>query len=185
MSDSDAFIALPAADPARLAAAIQAVATEDHQRAAWLRAGAEQSKADAPSDPVVARRFQTVLELAYLVASADGLDPAERASLSRLLESMTDNALDHATLELHFADLDAAVAALGRHERLARAAADIGPEAREDAIGLAALIAVGDGALSNVELAALVELGTHLGLGDDRVRDLVRTFTARVQERLR
>ncbi len=184
MSDTDAFIVLPA-DPMRLAAAVQMVATEDPKRTAWLRAGAEQSRSAEPTDPGAARRFQTVLELAFLVASADGLATAERASLSLLLESMIDGALDHATLELHFADLDSAVAMFGRHERLARAASDVSPDACEDALGLATIVALGDGKLSRPELDALVELGSHLGVNEDRVRDIARGFAARVQERLR
>jgi tellurite resistance protein len=177
---------LPIADRARLAAAVQAVATEDDARVARLRDGARASMADAPSDPDTARRFQTVLELGYLVASADGFHAEERTALARLLESITGAAVDHDALQLHFRDLDEAVAQLGRRERLARVAADLDdPAAAEEAVGLATLIALSDGRLEEPELDVLVELGQHLQWTPERVREVVDGVAGRVEAKLR
>jgi tellurite resistance protein len=181
----DVFVELPPADPARLAAAVHAVVTEDSDRTDLLRRGAEASMSDAPTEQAIARRFQSVLELGYLVASADGLAAAERDSLARLLESITGAAIDHDTLELHFRDLDEAVTLLGRHHRLARAAADLDdPRTWEEGIVLATAIALADGHLSAPELEALIELGRHLTVPEDRVRTLVQDVAQRVKSQL-
>jgi tellurite resistance protein len=185
MSELDA-IALAGADPERLATAIHAEATGDEARAARLRAGAEQSAAAAPSDSDTARRFQTVLELGYLVASADGFDDRERSSLARLLESITGAALDHDALELHFRDLDDGALVLGRRERLARVAAELEAEAeRIEALELATLIALADGRLGAPELDVLVEAGGHMDIAPARVRALIDDVGAREKARLR
>jgi tellurite resistance protein len=177
---------LPVADRARLAAAVHAVATEDHGRVTRLREGARESMAEAPSDADTARRFQNVLELGYLVASADGFHAEERTALARLLESITGAAVDHDALELHFRDLDQAVEALGRRERLARVAAELDDEsAAVEAVGLAALIALSDGRLEQLELDVLVELGQHLAWTPERVRSVVEGVAGRVEAKLR
>jgi tellurite resistance protein len=186
MSESHAIVELPDVEPARRAAAIHAVATEYGGRAARLHEGARASVADAPGDVATARAFQTTLELGYLVASADGFAKDERETLSRLLESITGAAVDHATLTLHFLDLDEAVEALGRRERLARLAAELdGTAAAEEAVSLAALIAMADGRLSDRELEVLVELGGHVSLGAERVRAIVDDMAGRVEAQLR
>lgn len=185
MSDRDAIVQLPDVEPAQRAAAIHAVATEDGGRAARLKIGARASVSDGNAD-ASARAFQTVLELGYLVASADGFADAERESLSKLLESITGAAVDHATLTLHFLDLDEAVGSLGRRERLARVAADTeGAAAAEEAVSLAALIAIADGQLSASELSVLEELGEHVSLGVERVREIVDDMAQRVEAKLR
>jgi tellurite resistance protein len=182
----DHAITLPGVGTARLAAAIHAVVVEEPDRVARLRAGAHDSMTAMPIESQPARRFQTLLEIGYLVASADGFASEERASLARLLESVTGEAINHAALELHFRDLDDAVASLGRRERLARVAADLDDEAAgEEAIGLAALIAMADGALGRAELDALVELGEHIGMSAQRVRGVVDQAVERLEAQLR
>jgi tellurite resistance protein len=186
MSERDAIVELPDVEPARRAAAIFAVFSQDGARAARLQQGARASVADATVADETARAFQTTLELGYLVASADGFADAERESLSRLLADITGAAVDHATLTLHFLDLDEAVEALGRRERLARAAADIdGTAAAEDAVSVAALIAMSDGRLSAKELEVLVELGGHVALDAERVQAIVHDVAGRVEAELR
>jgi tellurite resistance protein len=185
MSEPDAIVELEA-EPARLAAAVHAVATGDQARAARLRSGAEQSVAAEPSDPATARRFQTVLELGYLVASADGFAAHERTALAQLLESITGKAVEQEVLELHFRDLDEGVAALGRRERLARVAAELENEAdRIEALELATLIALADGKLATPELEVLVEAGKHMQLAPTRVLAIVEQLGARVRAKLR
>ena len=170
-------VELPACAPDRRALAIAAALPADR-----LRAGAEAILAGRDDDD--ARRFGATLELAYLAASADGLDDGEREVLAGLLEQATGAAVDRATLHTHFSDLDAAVAMLGRRERLVRSAADIGDESAAEAIEVAALVAMADGALFGKELAVLVELGACLGQGFGDVRDAVDRAAARVKEAL-
>ena len=185
MGDPDAIIDLSATEPERLTAAILAVIHADGDREALLRRGAEQSVADAQTDVETARRFLTLLELGYLVASADGFADAERTTLARLLERVTGERVDHRALELHFRDLDDAVESFGRRERLARAAADLEGTANcEEAIALAALIAMADGRIAVAEHQTLVDLGEHLGISRERVRALVDGMANRVEAEL-
>ncbi len=179
------ILQLPEVDPAHLAVVIRAVVAEDRAQAERLRAGALQTVADQPDDGTAARRFQSLLEIGYLVASADGLADQEREALARLLEQLTDAVLDRAALELHFRDLDEAVAAMGRRERLGRAAADLDDDDRDSALGFAAAIAMSDGWLGDAELAVLIELGAHMSIPADRARELVEQVVARVESRLR
>jgi tellurite resistance protein len=127
-------------------------------------------------------RFVAALELGYLTASADGLDQREREAIAHTLEKVTGIGLDHDSFAAHFADLDDAVAALGRRERLARTAAEFETDdARADAIRFAALVAMSDGTLHEPELVVLVEAGTHFQWDPERIRGLVRDAAARVE----
>lgn len=158
-------------------------------RKPWLLEGAEQTQwivadTDAPV-PVAAQRFITVLELAYLVASADGFAKVERDSLSVLLETVTGSPVKQSVLEQHFSELDRGVAAFGRSERLAAASADIEDQAgRDEAIVLTALIAMADGALSRAEMNALSELAGHLQLSADQTDALVHEAAGYIREAL-
>jgi tellurite resistance protein len=126
-------------------------------------------------------RFLAALELGYLAASADGLDARERQALSAILERATGSEIDHATFDAHFYDLDAAVAMLGRRERLARTAADFDTEdTRAKAIQFAALVAMADGALHQPELDVLVEIGTYFQWSADKIGGLVDDIAKRV-----
>jgi tellurite resistance protein len=126
-------------------------------------------------------RFIAALELGYLTASADGLDAKERDSIAHTLEKVTGIGFDHDSFEAHFADLDDAVAALGRRERLARTAAEFETDdERADAIRFAALVAMSDGTLHEPELVVLVEAGSHFHWDSTRIRGLVEDAAARV-----
>jgi tellurite resistance protein len=112
--------------------------------------------------------FQALLEAGYLVASADGFADTERHALAALLEAASGKAVDRESFELHFRDLDDAVQMLGRRERLRRTAEEFeAPAARDEAIGFALLVAVGDGKLAPPEAAAWLELGSILGYAED------------------
>lgn len=169
---------LPAVPPERFAVAVRAMLGEGGEMAplpssARLAADAAAAVA-AGGDADGSRRFQALVELGYLAASADGLDPAERDALATLIERLTGAAVDHDTLDRHLVDLDAAAAMLGRHERLARVAADLGEgDGRDEALGFAALIAMADGRLHRDELAVLDELGGCFGLAAGEVRAIV------------
>lgn len=154
-----------------------------------LKHGAEATKHAADNepgdDPPASTYFVSILELAYLVASADGLADEERHTLAGLLERLTGEAVDHDALELHFKDLDEAVEMLGRRERLRRAAEDFGEPARQsEALGFAAVVALADGKLAAPEAAALSELGGHFGLTEDGVAKVVGGVVDRVKKEL-
>ncbi|MCA9676543.1 MAG: hypothetical protein KC464_16035 [Myxococcales bacterium] len=185
MGDPAPIVALSAAPPARLAAALYAGVAEDGARAARLRTGAAQAMAAVPEDLDVARWFQAVVELGFLVASADGFADEERRGLARLLEKLTAEAVDHELLETNFRELERGVAAMGRGPRLARAAADVDASLVDDTLGLVALIAMADGELGAPEGAALTELGSHLGYSADQVRAVIDRVAARLEGQLR
>jgi tellurite resistance protein len=178
-------IVLPAADRARLIAAVHAVVNEDPGRVARLRAGARQTVDQGGGDD--ARRFQALLELGYLVASADGFADDERVALAGLLEELTGAAVRQSDFDLHFRDLDLAVAMLGRRERLGRAAADLTDDAAGggDAIAFGALVAIADGRIDPAELDVLEELGSYVAMPPDDVRAVVRDVARRVEAHLR
>lgn len=136
----------------------------------------------APLIPREANRFLAVLELGYLAASADGLDDRERDAIANALEKITGIGYDHQAFEAHFADLDAAVASLGRRERLARTAAEFdNDESRTDAIRFAALVAMADGTLHAPELEVLNEAGGHFAWSPERIHAIVTEAAARVR----
>src|SRR5262245_31092341 len=111
------------------------------------------SSAIASLIPGDANRFMAALELGYLAASADGLDARERDTIATTLEKVTGIGFDHDAFAAHFADLDAAVAMLGRRERLARTAAEFdSDDSRANAIRFAALVAMAGGTLPAPEL---------------------------------
>lgn len=180
------ILQLPDADPAQLAVAIRAVVMDDRAQHARLRTGALQTVSETPADDGAAsRRFLSLLEIGYLVSSADGLADEEREGLARLLEQLTESAVDRATLELHFKDLDEAATQMGRRERLGAAAALLDDDDRDGALTFAAAIAMSDGWLGDDELKVLIELGSHLSLSADRVRELVDAVVLKIEGRLR
>jgi tellurite resistance protein len=177
------ILQLPEVDPTHLAVVIRGMLAEDLAQAERLRAGAAQSIA-RPNEETTGR-FLALLEIAYLVAAADGFDDDEREGLLRLFGQLTDEVLDRETLEHHFGELDEGVKASGRGERLASAARDLVEEDRTHAIGFAAAIAMSDGWLGDAELAALIELGGHLSITRENAREQVEQVIQRVENRLR
>ncbi len=148
-----------------------------------LRAAAKAAVGD--TGEVMGRYFQSLLELGYLVASADGLADDERATLAALLEQATGAIVNRAELELHFQDLEEGCKMLGRRERLRRAAADFEDSiGRSEAIGFTALIAVADGVLAAPEIEALTELGACFELSEAQVDDIVQGVTRAVENAL-
>jgi tellurite resistance protein len=179
-------VAFDTDDPARLARAIERALLAYEQSTTLLRTGAEQSIAPQTSDPDVALRFQRLLELGYLIASADGFADAERDSLARVLEAVTGSAIDHRTLDLHFRDLAEGVESLGWPQRLARAAADLRDStSRNEILQMVAIIAMADGNLSPREHEALIALGSHLRVPTPGVSELIAEAAERVKKELR
>lgn len=143
-------------------------------------ASAAKTAVDSPGEPS-STYFQSILEIAYLVASADGFADEERRALSKVLERVVGRAIDLNTLDLHFRDLDDGCAVLGRPERLLRAANDfVDGEYRREVLGFAALVAVADGTLAEPEVAALVQVGAYLGWSETEVTTLVHELVGRL-----
>jgi tellurite resistance protein len=128
------------------------------------------------SDPYEARAtyFQSILEIAYLVASADGFASEERHALSEVLVRVFGHAIGSDVLELHFRDLDDACEMLGRRERLRRAAEDFVDGAyRREVLGFATIVAVADGTLADAEAEALMQVGGYMGFESAQVEQVV------------
>jgi tellurite resistance protein len=118
--------------------------------------------------------FQSLLELSYIVASADGFADEERRTLAVLLEQVTGAATSADELTLHFKDLDSAIRMLGKGERLRRAAAQFETErARTEALSFVTVVAASDGELADVERDVLDELGSLLTLDEAAVAKIV------------
>jgi tellurite resistance protein len=179
-----------AREPARLRSAVRTLFDAPRTpgspalpSASRLHAIAEETVRTGEGD--AARFFTSLLELGYLVASADGLAEEERTALAELLEQITGRGIDQAAMRLHFEDLDATCKALGRHERLRRAAADFEDRAaREEALDFAALVALADGEISEVEVAALVELGNAFEMKEDEVTKAIGALVAAVEHQV-
>lgn len=193
---------LPDVEPEQLRAAVRKVLTQ--QRAQMpdravdahklmgrlpttdlLRQTASEAIKEEADDAQAAECFQSLLELGYLVASADGLAGEERAALAALVEYATQSTVDLDMLQLHFSDLDATCAALGRRERLQRAASTFETfQAREEAMGFATLVAIADGTLDPTEVAVLIELGEHFSFSPDQVRTVIDHVVASIKREL-
>lgn len=179
------IVAFPDVDPDRLLAALCAAVTGDGPREIRLRTSASQCVVDEPSDVAAARWFQSLVELAYLVASADGLSASERASLALLIERATGRTVDHELLELHLSELEVQADVLGRHQRFARAAAEVSDQPSvDDALAFAALVAMADGTMTKKEHDALLELAGHLHIEPVQVQSLLDVLVEDVRGRL-
>lgn len=154
---------------------------------AQLTEGARDSVVDnKDTDKHAALYFQSLLELAYLVASADGLATEERETLALLVEHATGEAINRDKLLLHFEDLDTTSAVLGRSERLCRVAANLETyNAKEEAISFAALVSIADGTLSKSEMEVLIKMGALFEFSSEEVinmaKQVAQTITAAIQ----
>jgi len=188
-TDFPAELKLPTTEPEKLKAAVRTVLAAQRKEmpdetvdtesligrlpsATQLQIGARQSMIDkkARSDLRAAEYFQSLLELGYLIASADGLADEEREALAQLVEHATLSEVEHDALLLHFKDLDDTSEALGRRERLKRVAANLDSSAeRNEALSFAALVAIADGILAEPEMKVLLELGEDLSFSKQEV----------------
>jgi len=202
MADSPTRLDVPEVGAERLGEAVRAVLA--HQSAAMpdssvdpsaligrlpskaqLKAGAEESVKDEAADAAAAEYFQSLLELGYLTASADGLAAEEREALALLVERATDSAVDREVLQLHFSDLDAGSEMLGRRERLARVAANLETAAgRQEAMSFATLVAIADGTLADAERDVLLELGQHFSMTAEQVQAVIDAVAASIKQEL-
>ena len=180
----ETIVAFPDVDPERLLEALCAAVTGDGPRAVRLRTSASQCLVDEPSDVAAARWFQSLVELAYLVASADGFSDHERESLAHLIERATGRTVDHELLVLHLRELEVQTEVLGRHERFARAAEVRDQPSVDDALAFAALVAMADGTMAKPEKDALLELARHLEIDPLQVESLIEVLVEDVKGRL-
>lgn len=136
-------------------------------------------------DAKAAEYFASLLEVAYLVSSADGISDEELQAMTDLVSHATGAAADQETVERYFADAKAASDALGRRERLARAASSFDDfMAREEAMSFAAIISIADGKLGSAEARALLELGEFFELSAGEVKAVVDQVVASVKTAL-
>jgi len=202
MADLPPGLKLPAAKPEILCTAVRAVLEQQSTAmpaqhvepqaligrlpsATRLREGAAETIREDPTDAQAAEYFQSLLELGYLVASADGLVAEERDALALLVKHATDSVVDNDVLQLHFRDLDAACEVLGRRERLSRVAANFdSPHAQHEALSFAALAAIADGTLAPSEMAVLLELGEHFKLTAKQVEMVVDSVATSIRHEL-
>jgi tellurite resistance protein len=186
---------LSSVEPERLASAISAVleGTTLHtaRRPASLpppdrlEEGAREVIADEVHDIDSAHFFQSLLEIGYIVASADGLSDAERGTMAAFIRGATRSVLEEDLLRQHLGTLDAAADILGRKERLHRAAQDFGDVlTQRQAMGFAVIIALADGTLADTEMSVLIELGGCFGLSEDDVGLIVADITRAVEDEL-
>ncbi|MBI4706040.1 MAG: hypothetical protein HY744_33520 [Deltaproteobacteria bacterium] len=179
---------LPAADAKALAAAVRSVVDRQVETVAApsvgprslpgrlppstrLCQGAEQFAAQSAEDVAAARYFGALLEVSYLVASADGLDAQERAGLAELIAQTTGRAVDPPALDLLFDRFERDLASEGREARIRSVATQFDDfMAREEALSFAALIAVADRTLASQEAEALLLLGGELGFSAGEVQ---------------
>jgi tellurite resistance protein len=147
-----------------------------------LKAGAQETLKQQDRDAHEAEYFQSLLELGYLVASADGLSLQERAALATLVEEATGSVVARDVMQRHFRDLDGGTEVLGRRERLARVASNFEDRmAREEAMSFAALIAIADGKLADSEARALLELGEHFSFSEEEVKAMLTQVAASIK----
>jgi tellurite resistance protein len=149
---------------------------------ARMRLGAQETLKDEAQDLRAAEYFQSLLEIGYLVASADGLADEERDALAKLMEQVSGSVVELQMLKQHLCDLDGSAAVLGRRERLARVAASFEDDrSREEAISFAALVAVADGKLAGPEASVLLELGQHFAFSAGDVQAVASQVVASIK----
>lgn len=150
-----------------------------------LEAGARETMKTRAADQRAAVYFQSLLELGYLVASADGLAEDEREALALLVEQATGEVVSRGDLLRHFNDLDSASEFLGRHERLHRVAAEFeDANAREEAMSFTALVAIADGVLAEPEMEVLIELGRCFSFSEEDIQRLAQNVATSIEEAL-
>jgi tellurite resistance protein len=182
MADPSDAIHLPDATPEARAEAVRTVIARYRDE---LRKGATESQKAQADDMRALQRFLSLLEIAYLSASADGLADGEREALAEVIENATGKLINAQTLLAHFSDLDEATETLGRRERLGRVAANFDDAtSQESAVGFAALVAIADGKLDGAELDVLRQLGEHFSLDDAAVTAIVQRVAKELEEAL-
>lgn len=138
------------------------------------------------SDDDSAWYFQSLLELSYIVASADGFADEERRTLAALLEQVTGAATSSDELTLHFQDLDGAIQMLGKAERLRRAAAQFETDkARAEALSFVTVVAASDGELADAEQGVLDELGSLLSFDGAAVAKIVQGVLGELEQAMK
>lgn len=190
-------VELPAATPETLRAAVRLAVERQAADVAAPSVGprslsgrlppADKLRASAESDEDsrAARYFSSILELSFLVASADGLDDGEREALARLVAHATGDAVTTDELSEQLADVARALDQEGRDARLEAVAGTFTDFVeREEALSFAALVALADGRLGDAEGAALLDLGRRFDSSEGEVQLVVAQVAASLRSAL-
>jgi hypothetical protein len=144
-----------------------------------LGRGAAQLAAGEVEDPEAARYFRAIVEVCFLVASADGLAEEEKAAVAELIACACGEAFGADKAAALFDAFAALLVAEGLERRLDAVVAELeGYLAREEAMSFAALVAVADRALGDRELAVLVAFGKRCGFSFGEVQALIQQVAA-------
>lgn len=136
-------------------------------------------------DPFAAALFESIVEGAYLVATADGVfDDEERGTFERIVAASCGGAVPQSHVADLVSDLADQLAEDGLDRRIQRLAEGIQREEQAlEVLRIAALIAQVSEDVSAVERAVLSKLATACKLGDGAVESALEDVKASLGER--
>ena len=126
-------------------------------------------------DPVAAALFESIVEGAYLVATADGVfDDEERRTFERVVTASCGGMVPQALVADLVADLDDQLQEDGLDRRIGRLAAGVQrPEHAYEVLRIAALIATVSDDVSEVERGVLGRMATAFELAPSAVDEAI------------
>jgi tellurite resistance protein len=122
-------------------------------------------------DPSAAALFESIVEAAYLVATADGVfDETERKAFRDVVLEACRGAVNPEQLEALLADLSDQVAEDGLDKRIEMVAKGVTrPEHQREVLRIAALLAHVSGSVSDVERDVVMKLAYAFGVHSDLI----------------
>lgn len=134
-------------------------------------------------DPHAAALFESTVEAAYLVATADGsFDVAEQEAFRTVVVEACRGAVSAALLDSLLADLADQLHEDGLDKRIEMVARTIRrADQQQDVLAIAAFLAYTSGGISQAERAVIDKLARAFGLA----QDVLETVLARVQQAMR
>lgn len=135
-------------------------------------------------DPFAAALFESIVEGAYLVATADGVfDQEERETFERIVTAACGGAVPPSHVADLVADLEDQLTEDGLERRIERLARSIQREEQAlEVLRIAALIAQASENVSNVERAVLVKIASACRLGEGVVDSALADVEACLRE---
>ncbi len=129
-----------------------------HQAAAQL----SRPEPNAPGAAEAAAYITALIEVAYLVAAADGLDEIERSALATLVSETVGPAVNAEAVQVLFDDFGRKREEQGEAARLEAVSAHFRERhEREEAMSFGVLVAMSDRVLASAEQDTLIALGKH------------------------
>jgi tellurite resistance protein len=127
-------------------------------------------------DPSAAALFESIVEAAYLVATADGVfDEAERKAFRDVVLEACHGTVNRDQVEALLADLADQVTEDGMDKRIEMVARGVTrPEHQREVLRIAALLAHVSGNVSEVEREVVVKIAAAFGLSDDVIEVVLR-----------